>query len=420
MPEKLPHLLSPSVVVENIERRISRDGGEGPSRRVSLLKQFDKEKEQVMDVDDGAEEAAAAGGELMQEELVAAPAIEEKEESGDNKEAAEKPATLEGDPDFDMDASPSAPGGTASKVAAGGDIVSDDKGGGPTKEIPAESKSDVEEDEEEEEEEDLFQSEGETPALKDCSVEIDHLVVEARALPSDQDEPISPESEGTEETSPAGEREEEDEEEEAVKSSSDADPVPSTSRAVRPSRKRAAETPAKPAPPPAKKPAAAKKTTPSKTPAAAKKTTPTKKPAAVAPKNKNLLRAISTPNRNETMLNKDVTFLERSHDLSAIPVLSPPSPRKSRRNRGEQEEEKAADDPSACSFRYNSLYHLELYLLLLVVTDSDDVLSDSGVGSARTRSTRSASVTTPRRTRRRGRRRRRKRRRLPRCRRLCL
>jgi len=46
-------------------------------------------------------------------------------------------------------------------------------------------------------------------------------------------------------------------------------------------------------------------------------------------KGKALARAISTPNRNETVLARNVTFMERSAaDLSAIPVLSPPSAKK--------------------------------------------------------------------------------------------
>ena len=39
------------------------------------------------------------------------------------------------------------------------------------------------------------------------------------------------------------------------------------------------------------------------------------------------LRAISTPNRNESHLQTDVTFMNQSEaDISAIPVLSPPTP----------------------------------------------------------------------------------------------
>ena len=44
-------------------------------------------------------------------------------------------------------------------------------------------------------------------------------------------------------------------------------------------------------------------------------------------KSAKFLQAISTPNRNETHLQTDVTFMNQSEaDISAIPVLSPPSP----------------------------------------------------------------------------------------------
>ena len=41
----------------------------------------------------------------------------------------------------------------------------------------------------------------------------------------------------------------------------------------------------------------------------------------------NKLRAISTPNKNESHLQANVTFMDRSEiaDISAIPVLSPPT-----------------------------------------------------------------------------------------------
>ncbi len=46
---------------------------------------------------------------------------------------------------------------------------------------------------------------------------------------------------------------------------------------------------------------------------------------------KQKLRAISTPNKNETILTSNVTFMNQSEaDLSAIPVLSPPTVRKGR------------------------------------------------------------------------------------------
>ncbi len=62
---------------------------------------------------------------------------------------------------------------------------------------------------------------------------------------------------------------------------------------------------------------------------------------------KNLLRAISTPNKNETMLEKNVTFLEKSHEISAIPVLSPPTPKSKKKPKDVPKEgDKNADDIS--------------------------------------------------------------------------
>ncbi len=42
------------------------------------------------------------------------------------------------------------------------------------------------------------------------------------------------------------------------------------------------------------------------------------------------LRAISTPQKDESLLRANVTFLEKSQDLSSIPELSPPSPKRPR------------------------------------------------------------------------------------------
>jgi hypothetical protein len=62
------------------------------------------------------------------------------------------------------------------------------------------------------------------------------------------------------------------------------------------------------------------------------KPTTTKKKAPTCKTKKNLLRAISTPNRNESHLQSNVTFMDRSDaDLSAIPVLSPPTVRKGKK-----------------------------------------------------------------------------------------
>ena len=68
------------------------------------------------------------------------------------------------------------------------------------------------------------------------------------------------------------------------------------------------------------------------------KSTPAKSPpkklskaARFAQRSQNKLRAISTPNKNETILQEDVTFMDRSADISSIPVLSPPKSRKARK-----------------------------------------------------------------------------------------
>ena len=68
------------------------------------------------------------------------------------------------------------------------------------------------------------------------------------------------------------------------------------------------------------------------------KSTPAKSPpkklskaARFAQRRQNKLRAISTPNKNETILQEDVTFMDRSADISSIPVLSPPKSRKARK-----------------------------------------------------------------------------------------
>jgi hypothetical protein len=44
-------------------------------------------------------------------------------------------------------------------------------------------------------------------------------------------------------------------------------------------------------------------------------------------------RAISTPNKNRSVLADNITFLERSHELSAIPVLTPPTAPRSKATR---------------------------------------------------------------------------------------
>jgi hypothetical protein len=68
------------------------------------------------------------------------------------------------------------------------------------------------------------------------------------------------------------------------------------------------------------------------------KSTPAKSPpkklskaARFAQRSQNKLRAISTPNKNESMLQDNVTFMDRSADISSIPVLSPPKSRKARK-----------------------------------------------------------------------------------------
>lgn len=57
-----------------------------------------------------------------------------------------------------------------------------------------------------------------------------------------------------------------------------------------------------------------------------------KTPKPSKSKKKSHLRAISTPNQDETHLQANVTFMERSEaaDISAIPVLSPLSAKKGR------------------------------------------------------------------------------------------
>ena len=59
-----------------------------------------------------------------------------------------------------------------------------------------------------------------------------------------------------------------------------------------------------------------------------------KAPAKVPEPKKSMfkLRAISTPNRNETILRTNVT-LDQTVDISAIPVLSPPSTKRKRSNK---------------------------------------------------------------------------------------
>ena len=65
-----------------------------------------------------------------------------------------------------------------------------------------------------------------------------------------------------------------------------------------------------------------------KTPAKSSPPKKLSKAARFAQRNK--LRAISTPNKNETILEANVTFMDKSADISAIPVLSPPK-RKSKK-----------------------------------------------------------------------------------------
>jgi hypothetical protein len=50
------------------------------------------------------------------------------------------------------------------------------------------------------------------------------------------------------------------------------------------------------------------------------------------------------------VLARNVTFLEKSGDLSAIPILSPPSTRK-KKSKEEAERKKKEADVSGCSFR---------------------------------------------------------------------
>ena len=67
-----------------------------------------------------------------------------------------------------------------------------------------------------------------------------------------------------------------------------------------------------------------------KTPAKSSPPKKLSKAARFAQRNQNKLRAISTPNKNESMLQDNVTFMDRSADISSIPVLSPPK-RKSKK-----------------------------------------------------------------------------------------
>ena len=66
-----------------------------------------------------------------------------------------------------------------------------------------------------------------------------------------------------------------------------------------------------------------------KTPAKSSPPKKLSKAARFAQRNK--LRAISTPNKNETILEANVTFMDKSADISAIPVLSPPKSRKAKK-----------------------------------------------------------------------------------------
>ena len=68
-----------------------------------------------------------------------------------------------------------------------------------------------------------------------------------------------------------------------------------------------------------------------KTPAKSSPPKKLSKTAKFAQKSQNKLRAISTPNKNETILQANVTFMDRSADISSIPVLSPPKSRKARK-----------------------------------------------------------------------------------------
>eukprot|EP00095_Tigriopus_kingsejongensis_P003824 maker-scaffold2482_size15237-snap-gene-0.3 protein:Tk03824 transcript:maker-scaffold2482_size15237-snap-gene-0.3-mRNA-1 annotation:"condensin-2 complex subunit d3" len=64
-------------------------------------------------------------------------------------------------------------------------------------------------------------------------------------------------------------------------------------------------------------------------------------------KAQNVLRAISTP-KAKGVSQGDLTFLEQSHDLSAIPILSPPSTRKKRGTKPQSD----PTDESAVSFKF--------------------------------------------------------------------
>ncbi len=82
------------------------------------------------------------------------------------------------------------------------------------------------------------------------------------------------------------------------------------------------------------------------------KRTPAKK--ATAADSRKQLRAISTPNRN-SVAGKNLTFMEKSTDLSAIPILSPPSTRKRKRDSTssaqEARQKSSEEDVSKCSIR---------------------------------------------------------------------
>lgn len=79
-------------------------------------------------------------------------------------------------------------------------------------------------------------------------------------------------------------------------------------------------------------------------------------------KKKFVLRAISTPNRRELMDN-NVTFMEKSAaDLSAIPVISPPTVRKRKRLEAKA---KVVQDKSDCSFQFRRGSGKDLFEALL-------------------------------------------------------
>jgi hypothetical protein len=65
----------------------------------------------------------------------------------------------------------------------------------------------------------------------------------------------------------------------------------------------------------------------------------------------NVLRAVSTPNRNETFLRSADVTLEQSHEISAIPNVSPPSVTR-KRKRLEERNPATDNDESNVSFRY--------------------------------------------------------------------